>query len=279
MNRRFSSQFLGMNSTVIYRNDAALVVDPGVFPKEVERIKKFLGKMKFAHVAILLTHTHGDHISGWNYLRNFPTFGHESIAEKSPTVRENDVRYLKGMYRKQSIEEFDQLIFPDNIQFLPTAKPVEIPPCNFLFYHVPGHSADSSAIVVTGEKLMLSGDMLIQTPAPFILHSTRQYWTSLKYLKNLVYEYELQCLIPGHGRPAKSEEEILQRIEQEQTYLQKLVWEGVKLFRTGLEESEIMSRLLQLWQFSAHAHRVNVNTLLRELQDWTNDSELDLNFD
>ena len=63
MIKRFSSQYLGMNSTVVFKDNSAFVVDPGVFPKEIYRIQAFLKEKKIDNISVLLTHTHGDHIS------------------------------------------------------------------------------------------------------------------------------------------------------------------------------------------------------------------------
>jgi glyoxylase-like metal-dependent hydrolase (beta-lactamase superfamily II) len=277
MKRRFCSQFLRLNSTVIHQDNNALIIDPGVFPFEVEKISIYLEKQNLKNITILLTHTHGDHISGWNFLPRLETFGHESIENKSEAVRKNDLRYLKGIFRKQSIKNLDQLIFPNNIQYFPTGKKFGKLPYSFIFFHTPGHSTDSSSIVIPDEKLILSGDMLIQIQVPYILHSTRQYWDSLKCIKMLIFDFDLQCLIPGHGKPAKSQEEILLRIENEQIYLQKLVWEGLKLLRTGMDEKEILNQLIHNIPIPLHQHRLNVHTFLREIDIWASDEELDLN--
>ncbi|MFZ0390075.1 MAG: MBL fold metallo-hydrolase, partial [Calditrichia bacterium] len=98
MRRRFSSQFLGMNSTVVYEYGAAYVVDPGVFPQESSRILNFLHKKEVTDITVLLTHTHGDHISGWQEFSRFPCYAHECISAKTPDMRNNDVRYLRGMW-------------------------------------------------------------------------------------------------------------------------------------------------------------------------------------
>ncbi len=281
MRRRFSSQFLGMNSTVVYEAENAYLIDPGVFPRETRRIEKYLQENGLSQISILLTHTHGDHISGWNRLPRYPTYGHVRIAAKSESVRNNDVRYLKGMFRKQGIEDLDDLTFPDNIQYLDEGEFKKIPPHSFAFFYVPGHAVDMTTIVVPGENLMFSGDMLVQIPAPFILNSTRKYWHSLKKFRKLVEEYDIRCLIPGHGKPAKSTEDILNRIRHEQEYLQKLVWEGIKLARTGMSGNALKQELLQLFDKMSqlHSHQANVQTFLRELDNWLDDRETDLAID
>ena len=79
------------------------------------------------------------------------------------------------MYRKQKYQIPEDLKFPEPLIFYEDGESVNLPPVNFSFFHVPGHSQDMSVIVIPEERLILSGDMLILTPVPFILHSIRHY--------------------------------------------------------------------------------------------------------
>ena len=275
MRRRFSSQFLGMNSTVVYRDGAAHVIDPGVFPWELERMREFLQQQALHQVQILFTHTHGDHISGWYAFRNFPAYGHESIALKNPTVRHNDVRYIRGVYRKQRIPDLDQLQFPEPIHLLADGEVLEHPPFSVVFYHVPGHAIDQSVIVVPEEHLMFSGDMLIQSPVPFVLHSMWQYRASLDRIRFLVKQYQVACLIPGHGKPARDQGEILERIQRESDYLDRLTDLGIQLYRQGLRGDDLREQLYALEpRFTQlQPHQTNVQSFLREISRWLGEEE------
>ena len=273
MIRRFSSQFLGMNSTVIYEKDTSYLIDPAVFPPETKHIKDFLLAHGIRKITILLTHTHGDHISGFHVFHDYPTYGHQCISEKAQMVRDNDIRYLRGIWRKQGLENLEELKFPDNIRFVPEGEFRQVPPYSFAFFHVPGHSTDMSAILIPEERLLLSGDMLIQAPTPFILHSIQQYWNSLKRFRILMEEYDIRCLIPGHGKPAKSRAEIIERIQNEQQYIQQFVWAGLKLYRAGIHGDDLLKELYQISPeyLRLHSHQTNVQTFMRELEDWSDE--------
>ena len=269
MKRRFSSQFLGMNSAIVYHEQSGYLIDPGVFPPELQRIRDFIKAENISKVSLLLTHTHGDHISGWKAFSEFPLYVHRCLQEKSQQVRMNDVRYLQGMYRKQGYDNFELLVFPEQAMLVDDGKFLIVEPYSFAFFHVPGHSGDMTAIIIPEEKLMLSGDMLVQSPVPFILHSIRQYWNSLKRLRQLVFQYEIDCLIPGHGKPAKDQSEIISRIENEQRYVKELVLTGKNFLAQGLDDINFKKKLethFSKWaQF--HAHQSNVQTFMREYLD------------
>lgn len=277
MKRRFSSQFLGMNSVVVYQGPAAYLIDPGVFPPELQRIRDFIVKESFSAVHILLTHTHGDHISGWKTFSEYSVFIHRCQEQKSAQMKNNDLRYVQGMYRKQGYDHFELLAFPDHATLIDDGEFISLPPFSFAFFHVPGHSTDMTTIIIPEEKLMLSGDMLIQTPIPFILHSVGQYWKSLQRLQRLVLEYEINCLIPGHGKPASPQTEIMIRIENEKKYVQDLLRTGTKLVRQGLDDIQLKEELELHFPHWAqiHAHQVNVQTFLREYPDLIDDEFVD----
>jgi glyoxylase-like metal-dependent hydrolase (beta-lactamase superfamily II) len=269
MVRRFSSQFLGMNSTLIFTDQSALLVDPGVFPPEIDRISDFIEKETLKEITILLTHTHGDHISGWNAFSQYKTFTHSIVSQKSKIVRDNDVRYLQGMYRKQGYENLKDLTFPHPLHYLNDGEVVKINPSDFCFYHTPGHSMDMSVIIIPPEKLLLSGDMLIHTPVPFILHSINQYWKSLHHIRKIIQQFDIQHLIPGHGKPALGQDEIVSRIQNEQDYIEKLIRKGRDCILKRKSDRELNKILLDCFpEFSSlHAHQSNIQTFIREQDD------------
>jgi glyoxylase-like metal-dependent hydrolase (beta-lactamase superfamily II) len=258
-----------MNSVVIHKNQTALVVDPGVFPHEISRLKFFLTKENLTDLSILLTHTHGDHISGWHAFSVFPTFAHNAVSQKSETIRHNDVRYLQGMYKKQRITDIESLAFPEPIHYLPENELRHSSTISFCFFHIPGHSVDMSAIVFPEEGLLVSGDMLIDTPLPFILHSIKEYWQSLSKIKKIVERFDLHHLIPGHGIPALTQNEILTRILNEQRYIQKLVSRGKKCLDRQYSEGKLKENLLNCFPDLAnlHAHQSNIQTFIREQEE------------
>ena len=126
-----------------------------------------------------------------------------------------------------------------------------------------------SVIVIPDERLMFSGDMLIHTPVPFILHSINQYWDSLHKVKKLVKKFNLKQLIPGHGKPAISQDQIYSRIQNEQNYIEKLIVKGRECIVKGNSDSEINKILTECFpEFSSlHAHQSNIKTFIREQDD------------
>ncbi|WP_407371016.1 MBL fold metallo-hydrolase [Carnobacterium sp.] len=64
--KKIVTGMIGENCYIIYQEGKALIVDPG---DEFVKIKKVLDELKVAPVAILLTHTHYDHIGALEEVR------------------------------------------------------------------------------------------------------------------------------------------------------------------------------------------------------------------
>jgi glyoxylase-like metal-dependent hydrolase (beta-lactamase superfamily II) len=161
------------------------------------------------------------------------------------------------------------LKFPEPIHYLQENEATELSAIPFYFFHTPGHSIDMSVIILPEQGLLISGDMLIHTPLPFILHSIKAYWHSLKKISKLVAKFNLQHLIPGHGQPANSRDEIFARVLHEQKYIQKLVLRGKECLDRKYSEFELKENLLNCFPDLAtlHAHQSNIQTFIREQDD------------
>ena len=182
-------------------------------------------------------------------------------------VRQNDVKYVKGIYRKKGVPYAEELVFLDNILYVNDAELQDMLPFSFQIYHMPGHSKDMNVIILPEVKVIFSGDMLINATTPFILHSVVEYCESLLSIKDLVIKKNIDYLIPGHGKTAKVQTEILDRIDHEISYVKKMVSVATKLQTINIPENQIKKRLYQISNDfeNLHSHQTNVQTLLREI--------------
>lgn len=268
MIKRFSSRFLGMNSIVVEKQDIAIIIDPGVFPDEIQKIRSYLHENFCTPVAVLITHTHGDHISGWSDFSSVPTYTSNAFLKKSESERENDLKFLQGLYRKFQFSP-DELQFPHFAGLLADQEIKYFHDFRVITIHIPGHAPDLTAYIFPEQQLLITGDMLVAIPVPYILYSIPDYWNSLEKLENAVTEYEPAILAPGHANFAHTRQEILARIAQEKNYLEELLNYALPLLRDQIPDHILEERLLECkeeWE-SDQAHRLNIKTLLRQKQE------------
>jgi glyoxylase-like metal-dependent hydrolase (beta-lactamase superfamily II) len=261
--KRFSSAFLGMNSTLLIEEDTALLVDPGVFPDELEAIQTYLIE-NYIHLAgVIITHTHGDHISGWYAFESIPTFMSTAVKLKKEENNSSDVRFAKGLYKKYKYDP-SLIKFPEFTTLFQSGQSNYIDRFELFCFHTPGHAMDLTTYILPESKVMITGDMLVAIPVPYILESFVKYYKSLKLIKELVDKYQIEILIPGHANFAHSSTEIMTRIQNEIHYIESTIEKGIPILQ-NTEEDLMEEQILlatQKW-YNINAHHYNIKTMIK----------------
>jgi endoribonuclease LACTB2 len=199
--------FTHTNSYIIADQNEAILVDPG-FNEEssLTTIKQAIQEVSVNHFkAIVLTHTHPDHIEGISLIRQLypelPIYVHEL--------------------------ELAKVSHYQNVKPLDMGNPFDVGTLELLPIFTPGHSPGHLSFYLPHAKIALVGDMVagfgsiwIGTPEGNI----NDYLQSLETLAAL----DLVALAPGHGNvindPYQKLNEVkehrLQRLEQVRSALQ-----------------------------------------------------------
>ena len=165
----------GTNSYLIGRNDITLV-DPG--PKidaHIENLVK-LGEGKIKR--ILVTHTHRDHSPAAKVLGEMlevPLMGR--LLEKDDSLQDRS-------FKPDRVLEHGDLIKTEEY----TIETV----------HTPGHASNHLCYFIQEQKVMLTGDHIMNGSTVVIAHpdgSMKDYLKSLELLRN----YNFNKIGPGHG--------------------------------------------------------------------------------
>ncbi|EOL43271.1 MBL fold metallo-hydrolase [Enterococcus caccae] len=195
---RIQTGVIQENCYLIYNETNLLIIDPGA---EADKIAAFIKKTGKKPIAILLTHTHYDHIGAVEDLRHLYTIP----VYVSPLEQEwlsNPVFNLSGLGRHNDIA--DIIVQPAEVEFELTEY--DLGGIKFSVLPTPGHSIGSVSLVfddfvVTGDALfrgsigrtdLHTGDM------QQLLHSINTY------LFTLPDEFPAY---PGHGDATTIEHE------------------------------------------------------------------------
>ncbi|MUK87130.1 MBL fold metallo-hydrolase [Ornithinibacillus sp. L9] len=143
---------LGTNCFILYKEQEALIVDPG---GDASQVVSFLNREQLRPKAILLTHAHFDHIGAVEELRNYyqlDVYLHELEKEwlTDPTL--NGSRSFIG--EEISTNGPDKFFEPGTLSIAKFS-------CEIL--HTPGHSPGSVSIVFEEDSLVVSGDALFHS--------------------------------------------------------------------------------------------------------------------
>ena len=190
---------------LVIGKDKALLVDTGMgfgdLAGEVRRLTKL-------PVIVVNTHGHPDHAGGnANFEKVFFPNPDQAIREKMCTseYRMNDLRAFHSETSTQ-FKEIAPLLLPD--------KTVELIPfkIGYIFdlggrqlevIGLPGHTPGCIALLNSAERMLFSGDSIVQTPVWLYLEHSLPFASYLESLENLSHrQTEFEVIYPGHNPTA-----------------------------------------------------------------------------
>lgn len=274
VNERFilhKSYYWNLNSGIVLGEGESAVLDPGYSPGELAGLEDFLAEKKAPPRYVIFTHSDFDHITGGACFAGAQKVAQENFnlrprEEQEKMLREADE--AQDLTRPGFVFPQPQLTFQGGLE-LPLRGGVTLS-----LFAVPGHTPDSLVVLLKDQGILFAGDILSDLEFPLIFHSGKQYQASLGMVKELVEKYQVDCLVPGHGNPARGAREIGARIQEDLGYLDTLVGEVEDLFLQGLARLEMKSYLREMRykgdyigaQLMPH-HESNIDLVIQETWD------------
>jgi glyoxylase-like metal-dependent hydrolase (beta-lactamase superfamily II) len=162
-------------NTYVIRNDGVVVIDPG--PDDPLHLQRILEAAGGTIERIVCTHSHPDHSPGAAPLSKLT--GAPVLGRPAPTVDYQDESYAP-----------DVIVFDDDRIAAGSAT--------LRVLHTPGHASNHVCLLLEHERLLFTGDHLMQGSTVVILPpdgSMKAYLDSLERLKTLA----IDRIAPGHG--------------------------------------------------------------------------------
>lgn len=204
-------EHINSNMYVLIANKEAIIIDP----HKNEELTELLKSKGISIVTILLTHEHHDHTTGvyW-YQENFESTlicqqqAADYIARKQ-YLRPTLIAFILGEEDRingtHKYEKFKQSYVPRQYYADITFEKQFSLNWNdyiFEFYHIPGHSAGSS-LMVMNNKYVFTGDSLLKD-LPIIVRfpeSSKEEYIEVAYplLRRMLTPD--MTILPGHGKP------------------------------------------------------------------------------
>lgn len=183
-------------NTYLVENDTrVLVIDPG---SDTKGILKKIKKLEKPVQAILLTHTHYDHIMSLEAVReafNQPDV-YVSALEASWLFNPKD--NLSGHIRHADIPD---VICKPAEQLLQYQKPYTIGDFHFQVVETPGHSIGGVSFIFHDEETIFSGDALFKGSIGRYDLPTGNYDQLIKGIEDKLFSQPEQYKVyPGHGQ-------------------------------------------------------------------------------
>lgn len=201
-------------STVVVRDDRALLVDPAWTVAELDGLLAWLGRHDLRVAAGLSTHAHHDHLLWHPGFGEVPRWASRRTAELADEWHEELSRQLDEDYRRRFPDSFRSLTGVD-------AGPLADPFADGLDESIElivhdGHAPGHTAVWLADRGVLLAGDMLsdLELPLPFHPDDLDAYLAALDALAPVVSR--ASALVPGHGNVT---DQPLARLDADRRYL------------------------------------------------------------
>jgi len=266
------SRSLDYNSGIFISGGQAVLVDPGLFPDEIDGIRQFVVGQSAELNSIVLTHSHWDHILGPEHSPGVRLVAHRDYLSAEFGMR-NAERRRRTLAEIERWEDengvkrgrpFSVLLprttFEGSLMLLIGWLPLQL-------ISAPGHWPDQLVVAEPETGVLWAGDMLSDIEIPFVSQSLGAYERTLEMLKGM----DTRVLVPGHGRAAVNSDDIERRFVEDAGYLRELRqmvenWRGQgslpemtkSIITAGFTPSPRLEANL-------YPHRLNIETVWTEL--------------
>ncbi len=260
------SQVYNTNSGIFVNEGLASLIDPCMLPDEIRAIARFIAEQNAAPQAIVLTHSHWDHIFGPAYFANVRVIAHANyVQEVSGEKGARILRQVKQWEAEYGIDCECPFAIPQPHQTFESSMRLTLGSLELQLIHAPGHATDQLAVYHAGGATLWAADMLSDLEIPFVSHNLAAYEQTLARLSTL----EIQILIPGHGNPSAQPAEIRARLSDDTAYLAELrdkISRAIGQGKTLPETLELCENMRYRHpQDNAEPHKMNVESVYIEL--------------
>ena len=225
---QFTWGIVDANTFLIAEGNSALLIDAVDSEELLEAINRI------DDLTIILTHSHFDHISGLNRIRqskqNVKVYAtsacSRNIGNKYRNMSAAGNVFLAFYMNREDRQDKDVLEEIDKVHLIEpfVCEPADIQIDEDLAFEWKGHSihlspcyghSQDSLIIVMGDKYMFSGDTIMGIPTitRFIGGSTKRFYEEdIPKLES--YVSRIHTVFPGHGEPGDLSKMIRKNVEQ-----------------------------------------------------------------
>ncbi len=255
------SRLYATNSGLFIFEDQACLVDPCIFPEEIQVLKGFIEERHLKPHTLVLTHSDWDHILGPESFPETPITAHRTFPQTTREPRWQTIsQEIQRWEQEHQIRRFNPFQLPQLTTTFTNTLNIEFGDHTLQLIHTPGHASDHLAIYHANDATLWAGDMLSDLEIPYVDDSLSCYIQSLEQLEL----FDIQTLVPGHGTPTQNKREIQTRFRRDFCYLEALQYHVHEALARGfeLEEAIHLGDSIPIFnpELNRDPHRHNIRT-------------------
>jgi hydroxyacylglutathione hydrolase len=273
------SRGLKMHTGAFISEGEACLIDPGLFPDEIDDIARLIEERGARPSVIVLTHSHWDHIIGPEH---FPGVKIVAQEEYVAFTRKNATELVKPLTfweEHVGLKREKPFVIPQPDETFGESTVIEVGSLILRLEHVPGHAVDQLAVRHEETGAVWVSDILSDIEIPYVSDNLATYERTLQK----VGTWDIRALVPGHGAWTTDKDEIKERIEQDRRYLTELRTRVARALGEGRTIDEAVQACADMEirqpELNAASHVLNVESVYIELggegdpkkKGWTKD--------
>ncbi len=228
------SSFWGYNSIGLFAGDRACVIDPGIYPEDIEllngRVTEPRGRRAPAGRAragrrtvtdVVITHSHHDHIRGWMAFPGARVILPRVAADKTPSARDRILAAKSVIDQKLEIDD-PKFRYPDADVVFDDTYTFDLHGLEIELRFLPGHSNCTSVVWLPSLRTLCTADYLVSPGLPYCRWEARAFESALETIEGWVRDEGVQRILPSHYAPLLGKPMILAALSSEREYFQVL---------------------------------------------------------
>ena len=183
----------GANVGLIKTSEGLVMVESHMLPDDAYKFREEvakIGKIKY----LINTEPHMDHVAGDYYFEGI-VVGHEGTRQTVLNSSINQVLGMLGAFSPDTKLEKGYCLRPPTLTFSQRLT-LHMGDLSINLIHLPGHTASETAVYIPQEKVIFTGDNVVNGTMPF-LHEADPY----KWIESLnqMDKMDISYIVPGHG--------------------------------------------------------------------------------
>jgi glyoxylase-like metal-dependent hydrolase (beta-lactamase superfamily II) len=205
-----ASRFVDGMYGIVVGERAALAIDCSNYEDEGQAMADFIRDKGFEPNRLVLTHGHGDHIWGGKPLKSGEVFAHHL----TPGVMERQVPQAVG--RRDVSEETIRSEMPWPTVTYREELWIDLGGKTVWMFPSPGHSVGGVSVYVVEDKLLFSGDSVVNGIVAAIGDGDSRILEQSLYK---LMDVDIETLVPGHGKVLHGKDRVLDWLQWQVGYL------------------------------------------------------------